>query len=159
MQKNTALGIVICAAMIAGVSFLPWGLFRAPSANYNSNFFLVSFVGMGLTYTGDRLFSYLNILGISIPNCVLLFSALIIAITSSFKAMSILRFPTGFNTLLALYGICHSALIVIILFANGSAGFGATLTMCMFVLMFVLLTKGSDMEVKEAKPAFQPSKY
>jgi hypothetical protein len=159
MHRNSAIGIVICTAMIVGVSFLPWGLFRVPPENYNASFFLVSFSGMMLTYTGDRLFSYLEILGVAIPNCVLLFSALIIAITSVFQALSILRFPTGFNTLLSLYGICHSALIVIILVSNGSAGFGATLTCCMFVLMFVILIKGYDPVPVRTMTAFQASKY
>jgi len=159
MHKNSAIGIVICSSLIVGVSFLPWGLFRAPLENYNSSYFLVSFAGMMLTYTGDRLFSYLNVLGIAIPNCVLLFSALVIALTSAFRAMSILKFPSGFNILLALYGIVHSCLIVIILVANGSAGFGATLTMCMFVLMFVILLKGYVPVYTQAKTVLQPSKY
>jgi hypothetical protein len=159
MQRNAAIGIVICASIIAGVSFLPWGLFQVPPENYKTNFYLISFEGMTLTYTGDRLFSYLDILGIAIPNCVLLFTALVVAITSAFRAMSILKFPMGFNMLLTLYGICHSTLVVILLLANGSAGFGATVTVCMFVLMFVILLQGYTPELVRKRPVPQPSKY
>ncbi len=159
IDKNLVIGVTIAAVVIFAASFMPWGQVRGTAtlnlpwmpkgADAPDPFGGMEFVATVTGWNGD-----MNLGRLELPNWLVVFAALSVAVLCWLKATSIWAAPPALLFGLVGYGLFHSADILVWLLSSDkrSAGVGSLLTVIAFVGMLVALVR----HVRAAKPAAFP---
>jgi hypothetical protein len=159
IDKNLVIGVTIAAAVVFAASFMPWGEVRGtptlnlpfmPPGDNGPNLF--GGVEIVMTITGWN--SDLNLTRLKLPNWLVVFAAISVAVLCWLKAKSVWAAPPALLFGLAGYGLFHSGYVLVRLLSSdkSSAGVGSFLTVVAFVGMLVALIR----HVRTAKPAAFP---
>jgi hypothetical protein len=145
MKKNALPGFVVAAVVVFVASFMPWGSMRgSPSSPFTGGMFPGGnpFGGLQMTFTINAWSGHATLLGITVPNWVVVAAAAIavIAVLGSTRAWNA---DPLINIALAIYGTLHLGLIVFILGSKGSLGIGSILTLICFLGLLFLSIKAA----------------
>jgi hypothetical protein len=139
-QTKCAIGVSVAAVVVLIASFMPWGELRGtPNAPLGG----ALFQGMNLSLTMTAWNGNITILGLKIPNWLVVVAASAAALISWLKALSVWQAHIGLSVGLTVYGFLHACWVLVSLGASddGSIGIGSLLTAAAFVAMVVLVVQ------------------
>lgn len=154
-QRNRAVGVTIAAVVIVVASFLPWGEIRGGADTLSG----AIFQGLGLSLTVTAWNGHITLLGIKLPNWLVVVTAVAAAALVWIRAAKAWEPPHALLYALAGYGLFHSAWVLLVLmFSNeGSAGIGSLATAAAFVGMLVALRRLLRVEAAPADSGPSPA--
>lgn len=150
MPHNTklAIGVSIAAVLVFAAAFLPWGEIRAAPqlrAPFGGDFPFPGgmFEGMQMTLTITGWNGNITLVGLKLPNWLVVLAAGGVTALCWLKASSVWDAPPAVSFVVAAYGLLHAgfALVVLILASEGSPGVGVILTGLAFIAILVILAQ------------------
>ena len=134
-QRNRAIGLTVAAVGVLAASFMPWGEIRGGGAGP----FGAMLEGLGLSLTVTAWNGSITVLGVKIPNWLVVVAAAGAAVVAWLKVARVWEPPAALLYALAGYGLFHSVWVVLALMfsSRGALGIGSLLTAAAFVGMLV----------------------
>ena len=153
MNNKNPIGFLICSGIVFIASFMPWGSFATSTGNmFNSAFGSNSPFGNsgfhGSPFGNTQMSISINgwngnctLLGVIIPNWILVVIAISISLFAFLKAKEIWEAHSSVNVLLSVYGIIHVGTVFLIFLSKGSIGIGSIATIGAFIGFLLLSFK------------------
>jgi hypothetical protein len=134
-ERRNAVSITIASAVVLVASAMPWAqLSGSPFGGF-------PFPGMQVSMTMTAWNGNLRLLGIQIPNSIVVLIAAVLSVVAWLQASQVWYAPRVLQISLAGYAVFHSIWFIFAVLGSGSLGIGAVLTAAAFVWMLVVLIR------------------
>ncbi|MFH1037760.1 MAG: hypothetical protein V1789_03710 [PVC group bacterium] len=140
-MKNSRIpiGEMISSGVVLIASFMPWGSFkstvRSPFGGGSQ------FSNIQITSTINGWNGSLTLLGITIPNWLVVVVALAVTVMAVCRQLKNMNVPPLLSILFSAYGLVHCGVSVSILGTKGTLGIGSLLSLAGFVSLIILSIK------------------
>jgi hypothetical protein len=147
MKNSLPVAFFGWVALVFVASFIPWGAVNAASLNPFGGsltnplggfpFGGTPFTNLSINVTAWQ--SSLKMLGMSLPNWLVVVAATAVAVFAYLRATGSASVSRGVCIAIIVYGIVHAALFAMVIASNGSIGLGLLLTLAaLFGMLFSL---------------------
>jgi len=154
---SRTIGVTAAAAVVFIASFLPWGTIRGTTPQ---PFKIDSFPAMELMFSVGGWNSHINVLGLILPNWLVIVVALAVASSCWLKDLGHWQAPRHLPCVLAGFGLFQSIWMAFVLLGSGrgTIGIGLLTTILAFGGMIVALVRGGRPHAKD-DTMFRPDDF
>ena len=155
-HEKSPIGFVVAAVVVFVASFLTWAKISGPSLGGQP--FPFPFPGMQLSISVTAWNGNLHLMGIELPNWLVVVSAAGIAAMRWWKQTGAWDVADSWPLGLAIYALIHAGWVLLAAASGGSVGIGLLLTTAALGWMLVALVRqmGTVTRTQPAQQEFEP---